>query len=48
MWNSIKAVKDGRVIELEPQIFTSPGPRYADAIEEIAPLLYPEVFKGGK
>ncbi|MGE5509385.1 MAG: ABC transporter substrate-binding protein [Chitinophagales bacterium] len=46
MWNSIKAVKDGRVVELEPDIFTAPGPRYADALEKIAPLLYPEVFKG--
>lgn len=44
MWNGLKAVKSGQVIELDPFYFTSPGPRYADAVEKIAPALYPEVF----
>lgn len=45
MWNSIKAVKNGRVMELDPYYFTSPGPRFAEAVEKIAPELYPGVFK---
>lgn len=48
MWNTLKAVKNGRVIELDPFYFTSPGPRFADAVEVIAPSLYPEVFQGAK
>lgn len=48
MWNTLRAVKNGRVIELDPAFFTSPGPRYADAFEQVAAALYPEVFRSGK
>lgn len=48
MWNTLKAVKDGRVIELEPDYFMAPGPRYADAFERVAAALYPEVFRSDK
>lgn len=48
MWNSLSAVEHGRVVELDPVFFTSPGPRYADAFERVAAVLYPEVFRGDK
>ncbi len=48
MWNTLKAVKDGRVAELDPSYFTSPGPRFADAFEQVAAVLYPEVFRGDR
>ncbi|MDI6871775.1 MAG: ABC transporter substrate-binding protein [Bacillota bacterium] len=48
MWNTLKAVKNGRVVELDPFYFTSPGPRYADALEQVAAVLYPEVFRGDR
>ncbi|MGE5553447.1 MAG: ABC transporter substrate-binding protein [Betaproteobacteria bacterium] len=48
LWNTLKAVKNGRVVELDPFLFTSPGPRYVEALEQVAAALYPEVFRGGR
>ncbi|MBO8125987.1 MAG: ABC transporter substrate-binding protein [Firmicutes bacterium] len=45
LWSSLKAVKTGRVYELDPVIFfMNPGPRVIDALEQMAAYLYPEVF----
>lgn len=43
-WDSLKAVKDGRVYQIDPDIVSRPGPRIAQALEEVARLLYPDLF----
>ena len=43
-WGAIAAVANGRVYEVDPNIFSRPGPRIVDALEELARLLYPELF----
>lgn len=41
LWKNLKAVKNGRVYELEPDVvLSSPGPRAALALKELAALLY--------
>ncbi len=44
-WSSISAVRDGRVYPVDPDVFSRPGPRVAEAVEILARLLYPEVFR---
>ncbi|WP_110515142.1 ABC transporter substrate-binding protein [Herpetosiphon llansteffanensis] len=44
-WSEIKAVKDGKVLVLNGDILSRPGPRLADALEAISQALYPELFK---
>lgn len=43
-WQEIDAFKNGRVILLDGNIVSRPGPRIIDAIEMIASALYPELF----
>jgi iron complex transport system substrate-binding protein len=45
VWQTIAAVEDGRVYTVDPDIFNRPSPRLVDAVEELAKLLYPELFK---
>lgn len=46
-WAGLRAVKSGRVHEIDPVTFVqSAGPRVSKDIDEVAPLLYPNVFKG--
>lgn len=40
-WSSLRAVRDGRVYQIDPDVVSRPGPRIADALEEVAKLLYP-------
>lgn len=42
--SSIPAVKHGRVITLEGDVFVVPGPRLGDAAERLARALHPEAF----
>jgi iron complex transport system substrate-binding protein len=45
-WGYLTAVKEGRYIYLPKDLFLfKPNERYADAYEQLAKLLYPEVFK---
>ncbi|MEO0230247.1 MAG: ABC transporter substrate-binding protein [candidate division WOR-3 bacterium] len=45
-WKGMRAVKEGRIYILPYELFgINPSVRVADAIEYIARLLYPEVFK---
>lgn len=41
-WESLTAVKEGRVHMIDPDIVSRPGPRIAEAIERVAAILYPE------
>lgn len=47
-WSTLKAVKNGRVYQIDPDIVSRPGPRIAQAVEQVAALLYPDAFGGSK
>jgi iron complex transport system substrate-binding protein len=44
-WDAISAVKNDAIYPFDPNLATRPGPRLVDALEEMAKLLHPEVFK---
>ncbi len=45
-WASLRAVKEGRLYYLPKELFTyKPNAKYPEAVQYIAELLYPEVFK---
>ena len=44
-WDKLKAVKEGRVYTIDPNIVSRPGPRIATGVETVAKLLHPELFK---
>ncbi|HON89596.1 MAG TPA: hypothetical protein PK746_08995, partial [Spirochaetales bacterium] len=44
-WSSMSAVVQNRVLLFNDDIFSRPGPRFVDAIELLAKVLYPELFK---
>ncbi|WBW99056.1 ABC transporter substrate-binding protein [Oceanirhabdus sp. W0125-5] len=45
-WASLRAVKEGRIYYLPKELFTyKPNAKYPEAVQYIAELLYPEVFK---
>ena len=41
----VLAVKNGRVYELNPDLLSIAGPRFADGIEELAKLVHPALFE---
>ena len=43
-WSGVRAVINGRVVALDPDIVNRPGPRIVEGIEEMARLLYPDRF----
>jgi len=43
-WQMIKAVKQKRVYQVNPDAISRPGPRLVDALEEVAKILYPDLF----
>ena len=52
VWQSLKAVKDGKVFYLEKTLFhNKPNSRFAEAYQKLAEILYPDVafsFKSEK
>jgi iron complex transport system substrate-binding protein len=42
----LKSVREGRVIFVDEMLFSRPGPRCVDAVEQLAAELYPDIFKG--
>jgi len=44
-WQNIDAVKNKRVIGLDSNMVTRPGPRIVDGLESIAKALYPDLFQ---
>jgi iron complex transport system substrate-binding protein len=44
-WDQIDAVKNGRVFLVDGNTSSRSGPRLVDALESIAKVLYPNVFK---
>jgi len=43
-WKIIDAVKNNRVYDINADIIARAGPRIADALEEIAEYIHPELF----
>jgi iron complex transport system substrate-binding protein len=46
-WDSVEAVRSGRVYLLDEDLISRPGPRVAQALRTIAQALYPEHFSAG-
>ncbi len=43
-WNTINAVQDDALYEIDANIISRSGPRVADALEVIAKMVHPEIF----
>ena len=43
-WGGIEAVREGRVYDVDQNIFSRPGPRLVEALETLARLLHPKRF----
>lgn len=44
-WSEIKAVKDGRIYQIHPDLLSRPGPRIVDGLEALAEAIHPELFE---
>lgn len=44
-WAGISAVKNGRVVAIDPDLTNRPGPRVLDALEQLARAIHPELFR---
>lgn len=44
-FDRLKSVREGRVLFVDEMIFSRPGPRCVDGVEQLAAELYPERFK---
>ena len=44
-WSVIAAVKNGRIVTIEPNLINRPGPRVGEATEAYARLVHPELFR---
>lgn len=44
-WEKVTAVREGRILLLDPDLITRPGPRLVEAIEQLARFLYPDVVR---
>ncbi|HWV58016.1 MAG TPA: hypothetical protein VNZ57_11255, partial [Longimicrobiales bacterium] len=46
-WRDLAAVRNGRVHEVNPDVFNRPGPGLAVAARKLATLLHPDAFNAG-
>jgi iron complex transport system substrate-binding protein len=44
-WGNVSAVKSGRIVVLDEDVFLRPGPRSVDALELMLRYLHPELFR---
>ncbi|HEY7624409.1 MAG TPA: cobalamin-binding protein [Candidatus Limnocylindria bacterium] len=44
-WSAVAAVKNGRIVSIEPNLINRPGPRVGEAAEAYAKLVHPELFR---
>jgi len=44
-WGNLRAVKSGQVIPFDDDLISRPGPRLVDALENLAKIFHPELFK---
>ena len=45
-WSELEAVREGRVLEVDGELFGRPGPRIGTAVLTLARWLHPEAFEG--
>jgi iron complex transport system substrate-binding protein len=45
-WAGVSAVREGRVVVVDPDLTTRAGPRVAEALETLARALHPDAFAG--
>ena len=46
-FDQLRAVREGRVLFVDEFLYSRPGPRCVDAVEQLAAKLYPECFRQG-
>lgn len=46
-WRDLQAVRDGRVRQIDANLYNRPGPRVIEAARQLAQCLHPEVFQDG-
>jgi iron complex transport system substrate-binding protein len=44
-WNTLSAVKNGKLYPFDYHLLSLPGPRLVDGLEQLAKLFHPELFK---
>lgn len=44
-WDGIRAVREGRIYLVNGEIVSRSGPRLADALEAVARVLHPDLFR---
>lgn len=44
-WDQLDAVKSDQIFELDPDVTSRPGPRIGEAVELVAKMAYPDLFK---
>lgn len=44
-WEKVSAVREGRILLLDPDLITRPGPRLAEGIEQMARFFYPDLIR---
>lgn len=44
-WGGVSAVRSGRIVVLDEDVFFRPGPRAVDALEALLRYLHPELFR---
>ncbi|MBP2000531.1 iron complex transport system substrate-binding protein [Paenibacillus shirakamiensis] len=44
-WNQIKAIKDNRIVALDDNLLSRPGPRVTEGLLEVAKAIYPDLVK---
>lgn len=45
LYRTLRAVQDGRVLLVDERLFSRPGPRLVEAVEQLARFLYPEKMR---
>lgn len=46
-FEKLRAMRDGNVLYVDEFLYSRPGPRCVDAVEQLAATLYPECFRAG-
>lgn len=44
-WGDIHAIRNNRVVGLDDNLLSRPGPRVTEGLKEVAKAIYPEIFK---
>lgn len=47
-WEGVAAVRDGRILLMDENLISRPGPRLVEALEQVARFLYPDAFDAGE